>query len=48
MCGHIFIKINDISVCIKCGITFTGQKVIFDRKLINRKEGKKRNYDKKY
>ena len=43
MCGHQFMKINDVSVCKICRLTlsFDG-KVIFDRKLSNVGKGKKR------
>ena len=42
MCNHNFIKINDIKVCIKCGLTrlYNG-KIFFDKKIKNfRKEQK--------
>ena len=36
MCKHEFIKINDVVICKKCGITKTPDgKIIFDRKVIN-------------
>lgn len=35
MCNHKFIKVNDIRVCTKCGVTFTLEgKCVFDRRLI--------------
>lgn len=47
MCNHEFMKVNDVRVCTKCGLTFTdSNKVIFDRKLPNygrKKRGKKKN-----
>ena len=44
MCNHgNTVKINDVRVCLKCGLTITNDgKVIFDRKLPNYKS-KKRN-----
>lgn len=37
MCNHKWQKVNDVSVCIKCGVSIcNGKKVIFDRKLINK------------
>lgn len=34
MCNHTFLKMNDVTVCVKCGMTVAdGKKVIFDRKL---------------
>lgn len=36
MCGHEWIKINDLSICKRCGITITeDKKILFDRKLSN-------------
>lgn len=36
MCSHSFKKMNDVDVCIKCGLTRTYDgKIIFDRKLPN-------------
>lgn len=44
MCSHKLKKINDFSVCIKCGLTMTYDgKAFFDRdivKTINRRSGK--------
>jgi len=35
-CPHNFIKINDVSVCKRCGLTFTFDgKVVFDRPIAN-------------
>lgn len=45
MCNHQFIKYNDVTVCLKCGLTSClGQKIIFDKKLHSelRKRGKKK------
>lgn len=44
MCNHTYKKINDVWVCIKCGLTrtITG-KIIFDRKLPNYKSKRRRN-----
>ena len=45
MCNHSWQKINDVCVCLKCGIskTFDG-KVLFDRPLPGaiKKRGKKK------
>lgn len=43
MCKHEFIKINDIIVCKRCGMTKTpGGKIIFDRKVINHKSNRRK------
>ena len=43
MCKHLWIKINDIYVCKKCGITrIEDGKIIFDRKLPNYKPKRRR------
>lgn len=42
MCGHEYKRINDVSVCIKCGLTITSGKAFFDKKIVNWKEGKRR------
>ena len=49
MCPHSHIKkINDLTVCLQCGITLTPDgKVIFDRKLVNYKPKKKKKAVKK-
>lgn len=37
MCKHIWKKINDVSVCTKCGISIcNGKFVQFDRKIVNK------------
>lgn len=48
MCNHNWNKINDVSVCLRCGLTRVANRIIFDRKIsnINRKRGKK-NVDRK-
>lgn len=47
MCNHNWLKINDVDVCSKCGITKTYDgKILFDRKLPNYKP-KKRKVKKK-
>lgn len=40
MCGHVYIKINDVAICTKCGLTIgdAGRCVIFDQQLINWRE----------
>lgn len=44
MCTHgNTVKINDVRVCLKCGLTLTpDNKVIFDRKLPNYKNKKRK------
>lgn len=44
-CGHVFIKVNDVSICRKCGLTIghRNQCVIFDYKLLNRKDVRKKH-----
>lgn len=44
MCSHVWKKINDCFVCMRCGITRIqgDNKVIFDRKLPNYKSNKKK------
>lgn len=47
MCNHDFAKINDVSVCRKCGLTRTYDgKIFFDKKLTNRKQKKRRKENK--
>ena len=47
MCKHQFVKINDVSVCKLCGLTFSFDgKILFDRAITNintKKRRKKRN-----
>lgn len=34
MCKHDFVRLNDVSVCVKCGFTVTRDRhVVFDRRL---------------
>lgn len=43
MCSHQWQKVNDVLVCIRCGLTRTTDgKIIFDRKLPNYKPKKRR------
>ena len=36
MCNHIMVKVNDLNVCVKCGLILAnGEKIILDRKLSN-------------
>lgn len=46
MCGHLWIEINDIRVCKRCGMTISliDGKVMFDRKFANigHKKGRKK------
>ena len=43
MCAHTWKKINDVYVCVKCGLTktFDGH-IIFDRKIVNYNSKKRR------
>ena len=44
MCNHIWKMVNDVRICLRCGITinrFDG-KVIFDRKLSDKLKGDKK------
>lgn len=47
MCPHTWKKLNDVFVCLRCGMTRTNDgKIFFDRKIVNyrpkkRKGGKK-------
>lgn len=47
MCNHSnTVRINDVKVCLKCGMTITHDgNVIFDRKITNynKKRGKRKN-----
>ena len=47
MCNHIMKKVNNLNVCIKCGLTLAdNKKIVFDRRLTdyikkkNRRNGK--------
>lgn len=46
MCNHIWKMVNDVRVCLRCGLTvsrFDGKPIAFDRKLPNKlKEDKKK------
>ena len=44
MCTHSNTqKINDVRVCLRCGMTLTNDnKIIFDRKIVNYKPKKKK------
>lgn len=36
MCGHQWQKVNDVWVCMRCGLTRTYDgKIMFDRKIVN-------------
>lgn len=47
ICGHKWSKHNDVTVCVKCGLTVTYDgKMFFDKKITTRrslKNGKSRN-----
>lgn len=50
MCSHNFLKVNDVRVCTRCGLTFrnTDGKVMFDRDIANiAKQGRKKRRAKK-
>lgn len=42
MCGHTnTMKVNDVKVCLDCGMTLTyDNKIIFDREIVNYKKKK--------
>lgn len=43
MCKHQWVKINDVLVCTRCGLTRTMDgKILFDRKLPSYKPKKKK------
>ena len=43
MCGHNWRKVNDVWVCLNCGLTRTHDgKILFDRKITNYKSKKRR------
>lgn len=41
-CGHSWKKINDVAVCVKCGLVMANGKVMFDRALPSRKMKKRK------
>lgn len=43
MCKHEMIKVNDVSVCKRCGLTLSadGKFLMFDKRLPNYKDKKK-------
>ena len=44
MCSHSWIRINDVNVCARCGVTRTYDgKILFDRNLPGYKKKVKRN-----
>ena len=44
MCKHQWQKINDVNVCLNCGMTITPDgKIMFDRKIANYKHKKRKN-----
>lgn len=47
MCNHIMIKVNDLNVCAKCGMTLADGKVVFDRGLLDYIKSKEKNKKKK-
>lgn len=48
MCKHEIIKIEDVKVCLKCGMTtFSDGKVIFDKEILKYIGNKETNRRKK-
>jgi hypothetical protein len=44
MCSHEWKKVNDVQVCIRCGLTrMPDGRMLFDRKLPNYKSKKVKN-----
>lgn len=41
MCSHEWKKINDVWVCLRCGITRLPQGIMFDREIVNYQSSKK-------
>lgn len=42
MCSHSWYKVNDVTICAKCGVTLTFDgKLLFDRKIVNYKSKRK-------
>jgi hypothetical protein len=47
MCSHNWKKVNDVSVCIRCGMTRTHDgKIMFDKKIVNYKPKKVKHANK--
>lgn len=43
MCKHDWYKVNDVTVCKRCGLTTTYDgKILFDKKIVNYK-GRRKN-----
>lgn len=44
MCNHIWRKVNDVLVCVRCGLERIDgtNKVIFDKKIVNYKQKKRK------
>lgn len=43
MCGHEWKKVNDIYVCVRCGLTKTYDgRIFFDRKVVDYKQKKRK------
>lgn len=49
MCGHIWKEVNDVRICLCCGMTVSmiDGAILFDRKLANIKDRKGRKADEK-
>ena len=42
MCSHVWKKVNDVQVCVRCGLTrIADGRILFDRKIVNYKSKKK-------
>lgn len=49
MCSHSWQRVNDVRVCLKCGLTTTFDgKIFFDRKIVNYKSKKRKKAVKKW
>ena len=43
MCNHIWQRVNDVRVCMRCGLTTTYDgKILFDRKIVSYKPKRKK------
>ena len=43
MCGHTWKRVNDVWICVRCGLTKTYDgRILFDRKLPSYSDKKKR------
>ena len=43
MCSHIWVKVNEVFVCARCGLTRTPDgRLLFDKKAVNYKQKKQK------